>query len=71
MKKDLDNVLNKFHFRTLTVKGEEYPNVDFSGDREVLKGDFLVCSLNEIGSMAYLRSERILNIYLGKNEVHK
>lgn len=63
--------MNKFHFKTLVIEGKEYPNIDIFADSEVLKGDFLVCSLNEIGSMSFLRAERILNIYLGKNEVHK
>ena len=64
---NFDVILNKFHFRNIVIEGKEYPNLDLSADNEVLKGDFLVCSLNEIGAMAFLRSERILNIYLGKN----
>ena len=71
MKKDLDSILNKFHFKKVHIEGQEFDNIDLWADTEVLKGDFLVCSLNEIGSMAFLRSERILNIYLGKNELHK
>ena len=51
MKKDLDSILNKFHFRKVYIEGQEFDNIDLWADTEVLKGDFLVCSLNEIGSM--------------------
>ncbi len=56
MKKDLDSILNKFHFKKVHIEGQEFDNIDLWADTEVLKGDFLVCSLNEIGSMAFLRS---------------
>jgi histidine ammonia-lyase len=56
LKKDLDSILNKYHFNTLVLDGKEYANIDIFADSEVLKGDFLVCSLNEIGSMSFLRA---------------
>lgn len=31
----------------------------------------LICALNEIGSMAFMRTERMLNFYLGKNNFQK
>ncbi len=51
IKKDFDCILNKLHFRRIHIEGEEFDNIDLSADTETLKGDFLVCSLNEIGSM--------------------
>ena len=34
-----------------------------------LKLDYVILSLQEIGAMSFLRSERILNSYLGKNKI--
>jgi len=46
LKNDIDSILNKFHFKNLLIKGKEYQNIDIFADSEVLKGDFLICSLN-------------------------
>ena len=66
------DIANMFHFKYIKLDdGKSYANMNLYSDSGVLKGDFLICSMNEIGSMSFLRSERILNEYLGKNDLHK
>jgi histidine ammonia-lyase len=64
-----ESAANKFHFKYLHLNNKKYSNMLLRSDGLTLKLDFLICSLNEIGSMSHLRSERILNKYLGKNNV--
>lgn len=44
-------------------------NLAFRSETETLILDSLVCSLNEIGHMSFLRSERILNTLLTENHI--
>lgn len=44
-------------------------NLLYRSENETLILDSLVCSLNEIGHMSFLRSERILNKYLTSNNI--
>lgn len=69
VERQLPMLVNRFHFKTLRIDGEDYHNLLQASDSAVLAMDFLLCSLNEIGSMSFLRSERILNSYLGRNHL--
>lgn len=44
-------------------------NLSFRSETETLILDSLICSLNEIGHMSFLRSERILNSFLSENHI--
>ncbi len=65
----IDKLLNKHHLKTIVIEGEECPNMDLRSEQEIQNIDYLLCALVEIGAMSYLRSERILNSYLGKNHL--
>ena len=53
------------------VNGKKLPNFCVQSDDVTLKIDFLCCIVQEIGAMSFLRSERLLNNYLGKNTLQK
>lgn len=67
LKDQLELTLNKPQFRYISLNGIKMRNLSFRSETETLILDSLTCSLNEIGHMSFLRSERILNTFLSEN----
>lgn len=55
----------------MTIGGQKIRNLLSQSDSFTLKIDFVICCLQEMGAMSFLRAERILNSYLGKNKLTK
>lgn len=53
----------------MIINGKKIPSILGESDTFSLKMDYLICSLQEIGALSFLKSERILNSYLGKNKL--
>jgi histidine ammonia-lyase len=51
----LPSLINKPHFKFLTLNGKNLANLLMESDTFSLKMDYLVCSLQEIGAMAFMR----------------
>lgn len=62
-------MLNRTHCKYITIGGKTFPNLLQDSDTFSLKLDYVILSMQEIGAMSFLRSERILNSYLGKNKI--
>ena len=69
LEENISSFLNRTHCKFLTFSGKRFPNMLQESDTFSLKLDYVILSLQEIGAMSFLRSERILNSYLGKNKI--
>lgn len=65
----MKSLLNRPHHKYVVLNGKKLPNLLLESDTFALKMDYLICCLQEIGAMSFLRTERILNEYLGKNKL--
>jgi len=64
-------LINKPHVKYLVINGKKIRNMLMESDTFSLKLDFAICCLQEMGAMSFLRAERLLNSYLGKNNLLK
>lgn len=69
LKEHLPKALNNFHFRYVHVGEEVSENVGAWGDSEQLLNDFALAALHEMGSVMFVRTERLLNEHLAKTNL--